>query len=319
MITPLFISNFKPTRMKRFIIKIFLLLILSTALATFIMLLVKNEVSKNSHEVNVAFAYEKLEELKDTNKIVIISGSNGAFSINSQIISDTISMPVVNTSTHAGIGVRMQFEIYKDLLKKGDIIVFCPEYYSDKSRLYGEGALFRILSTHIPSAYFKMSAKQWWYTFKHIALHFTESLKVADCKPFEGPYSARSINEFGDISCKREPQDFNTTYVFKGNMDKETLSYYQYIHDYSKKHGFYLVYLPPCLNESNFLHQKSQIDSLDVFMEQNNIPFQSTPSRYVFPDSLFFDTPYHMTTKGAELRTLVLTEDLKQLIETCHF
>ncbi len=305
--------------MRRFIVKILYFLIFSIALATFMMLMVKNEWSKNSHEVNVAFAYKKLEELKDTNKIVIVSGSNGAFSINSKIISETMSMPVINTSTHAGIGVRMQFEIYKDLLKKGDIIVFCPEYYSSQSRLYGEGALFRILSTYIPKAYLKMSAKQWRHTFKYIAPHFTESLKAINCKPFEGPYSARSINKFGDISYKRGPQEFKTTYNFKGNMDKETLSYYQYLHDYSKDHGLYLVYLPPCLNESNFFHQKNQIDSLTFFMEQNEIPFQADPYRYVFPDSLFFDTPYHMTTKGAELRTLVLIDDLKQLIDTNHF
>ena len=52
--------------MRRFVVKIFYLLIISTTLATAMMLMIKNAWSKNSHEVNGAFAYEKLEELKDT-------------------------------------------------------------------------------------------------------------------------------------------------------------------------------------------------------------------------------------------------------------
>ena len=86
-----------------------------------------------SHEKNVGLAYHRLEELMDTNKIVIIGGSNGGFSINSELIHQAFNMPVVNTGTHASIGVRMQFEIYKDLLTKKQREIFSSYYLYDLS------------------------------------------------------------------------------------------------------------------------------------------------------------------------------------------
>ena len=300
--------------MRKFIIKTFVFLSLSVVLITFLMIKIGNNWSKNSHEINVVLAYERLDSLKDCNKVIIIAGSNGCFSFDSSVISDSMHMPVVNTSTHAGIGVRMQFEMYKELIKKDDIVIFCPEYYSGISRLYGEVALFRILSTHMPSAYRKMSLAQWYNTFKYIGTHFENAIKVVNCQQFEGPYSASSVNEYGDIECEREHQSFGV-YKLKGEMDLETLAYYQYIHDYSKNNGFTLIYLPPVLAESAFLNQKEQIDSLELFMNRNNIPFHVKPERYSFPDSLFFDTPYHMTLSGAKKRTLYVVEDMKRFIK----
>lgn len=278
------------------------------------MIKMPNNWSKNSHEINVALAHERLESLKNCNKIIIISGSSGCFGFDSQIIADSMHMPVVNTSIHAGMGIRMSFEIYKTFINKDDIVIFCPEYYTGTSRLYGGVALFRILSTHMPEAYRYMNLAQWYNTFKNIGGHFKEAVKSFNYHSFEGPYSANSINQFGDIEYERKHECVNF-YSIKGEMDQATLSYYQYIHDLSKDRGFTLIHLPPILAESAFKNQKLQIDSLNLFMNKNNIPFQATPERYSFPDSLFFDTSYHLTSIGAKKRTMYVIEDIKRLIE----
>ena len=301
--------------MRRLLIKTTLLILVPVIVVSFFMLLMSDNGSKYSHEVNVALAYQRLDSLRGQKKIVIIAGSNGGFSINSQILHDSLKLPVVNTSTNAGFGVRMQFEIYKGLLEKGDIVVFCPEYYSDKKRLYGESTLFRILSTHMPKAYLKMNLRQWYNTFKYIGIHCQKSIEHIGNHPFEGAYSEKSVNSFGDISFPRDHHEIKDEYHFKGNMDDETTAYYQYIHEYSKEKGINLIYLPPTLIESNYISQKPQIDSLVTFMQANNIPFRAAPKRYVFNDSLFFDTPYHMTTQGAIIRTQNLVEDIKSIIQ----
>lgn len=300
--------------MKRFVAKVVLVVLIPIMFTSYLMLMKSDDWSKLSHEVNVALAYQRLDSLHGTKKIVIIAGSNGGFSINSQILSDSLNLPVVNTATHAGIGVRMQFEMYKDLIERGDIVVFCPEYYSGKKRLYGESTLFRILSSHMPEAYLKMSLLQWCNTFQYIGLHYQEAKKHANSKPFDGAYSAQSVNRFGDVSFHREHKDVKDEYDFKGYMDDESLEYYQYIHHFSKKNGIILMYFPPTLMESNYISQKPQIDSLETYMCNHDIPFQARPERYVFSDSLFFDTPYHMTTQGAIVRTLVLLEDVKRIL-----
>ena len=74
--------------MKRLIIKTFIIIIIPIIISSIIMLMKKDNRSLYSHEINASLAYERLDSLKDTNKIVIISGSNGGFSINSKILED---------------------------------------------------------------------------------------------------------------------------------------------------------------------------------------------------------------------------------------
>ena len=299
--------------MKRLLFKTAIMIIIPVIVISGLMVMKTDDWSKISYEVNFALAYSRIDSLKDHKKIVIITGSNGAFGIDSKIIEDSLHLPVVNTSTHVGIGVRMQFEMYKDFLREGDVVIFCPEYYANKTRLYGGSTLFRILSTHMPSAYFKMSLNQWINTFKYIGIHYQEARKHEGCQRFEGPYSAASVNRYGDIDYFREHKEVKDKYHFAGSMDDETTSYYRYIHNYTNKNGIILVYLPPTLMESNYLDQKPQIDSLELFMQTHNIPFKAKPTCFVFNDSLFYDTPFHMTSQGASFRTHVMVEEIKKM------
>jgi hypothetical protein len=304
--------------MKRFLIKVFLVVIISCVTITIInvfMLLSKDKLSYYSHERNVVLAYERLVSLKDTNKIVIIAGSNGGFSINSGLIEQAFHMPVVNTSTHGGIGVRMQFEIYSDLLREGDIVVFCPEYGTGEKRLYGESTLVRILSTHLPQAYSKLSFAQWLHILKYIGIHYREVYKHRKSKEFDGPYSAKAINEYGDIEWEREHQDTIKCYDIKNLIDGELVSYYKYVHSTTKERGICLLFLPPTLIGSNFEKDAAYINEWAQYLKQNGIPLQSEPSRYAFPDSLYYDTPYHMTSIGADIRTEVMIDDMIRLLK----
>lgn len=304
--------------MKKFLKRVAILTSISFVFIIIIdasMLLCVDRLTFHTHEINVRLAYDRLKALRDTKKIIIIAGSNGQFSINSKMISEAFHMPVVNTSAHAGIGTRMQFEMYKELLQKGDIVVFCPEYPSyGLSILYGESSLLRIVGAHMPDAYKKITFEQWIYLHKYFGIHCNEVYKHLDRYEIEEPYSAKSVNNYGDIECEREHVDSFTLHHFAGKVDKKLIKYYKYIHAYSRKNGIKLIFLPPTLIQSNYLNQISQIDSIVNCFIQNNIPLQSSPRKYAFPDSLYFDTPYHMTQEGANERTKVLIEDLRRII-----
>lgn len=304
--------------MRRFLIKVFYVVILSFVTIIIIsvfMLLSKDRQSYYSHERNTVLAYERLLALKDTNKIVIIAGSNGGFGINSRLIEQAFHMPVVNTSTHGGIGVRMQFEMYNDLLREGDIVVFCPEYGGGENRLYGESTLVRILSTHLPQAYSKFSYAQWLHVLKYIGIHYREAHKHRRAKELDGPYSAKAINEYGDIEWKREHQDSISCYDIKDIIDKEIISYYKYVHATTKERGIRLLFLPPTLIRSNFNGHAALIDELAQQLKQDGIPLQSDPLRYSFPDSLYYDTPYHLTSVGADIRTEMMIDDMIRILK----
>lgn len=300
--------------MKRLIIKSSLIILLPILLVTVAILLLRDDYSLHSNEINASLAYDRLSLLRNDAKIVIIAGSNGSWSINSEMLHDEFGLPVVNTATHAGMGVRMQFEIYKRFLCKGDILVFCPEYYDGISRLYGGSTLIRIVSTHFPQEYFRFSIGQWRYIYKYIGIHISECWQHIGKSAKDGPYSAKAVNQYGDIDCVRPHENFDESYTFKGKLDNEALEYYKYVFEYAKEKGVIVAYLPPTLMKRNYLDQQPQIDSLAHYMEQHGIPYQSPTIRYMFPDTLYCNTPYHMTSEGARQRTVKLIEDLKNII-----
>ena len=300
--------------MRRFIIKILLIAVLPVVAVTLRMILKPDNQSKQSHEVNLRLAYHRLDSLQGVNKIVIIAGSNGGFGFNSKILSDSMHMPVVNTSVHVSIGVRMQFEIYKDFLERGDIVIFCPEYYRGKQRLYGEASLLRIVSTHLPSAYLKMTIPHWQHSLKYVVQHYLEAIENTEKQSDKGVYSACSVNEYGDVAKHREHKNpIKKVHSILAPMDEETSEYYRYIHRFAKEKGIKLVYLPPTFCESNYRTQKAKIQTLARQMSALGIPYMAQPERFVYADSLYYDTSYHLTNYGAELRTKAVLEILREL------
>lgn len=303
--------------MKQFLIKVSIIAIVSFVMIILIDIAILRKVdnaSYYSHERNFSLAYYRLKALKDSKKIVIIGGSSGAFGFNSRLIHEAFDLPVVNTCTHAMIGLRMQFETYKDMLRDGDIVILSPEYGGEKERLYGGYNLLRILSSHLPEAYRKLSLRQWLFIYKFIGIHNLGTSRHKDVEEYDDVYSANALNEFGDIEWERKHKDFIKNYNISGVMDGELIDYYKYIRDYAKSKGIKLVFLPPPLMKSNFKNCVKQIDSLAFCLKENGVPWQSPPSKYSFEDSLFFDTPYHMTQEGANIRTKAIIEDLHRLL-----
>ena len=303
--------------MKQFLIKVSIIAIVSFVMIILIDIAILRKVdnaSYYSHERNFSLAYYRLKALKDSKKIVIIGGSSGAFGFNSRLIHEAFDLPVVNTCTHAMIGLRMQFETYKDMLRDGDIVILSPEYGGEKERLYGGYNLLRILSSHLPEAYRKLSLRQWLFIYKFIGIHNLGTSRHKDVEEYDDVYSANALNEFGDIEWERKHKDFIKNYNISGVMDGELIDYYKYIRDYAKSKGIKLVFLPPPLMKSNFKSCVKQIDSLAFCLKENGVPWQSPPSKYSFEDSLFFDTPYHMTHEGANIRTKAIIEDLHRLL-----
>ncbi len=305
--------------MKHFILNILGFVIVSLLLIIgidILMLSFKNNWSFHSHEKNVVISYKKLQTLKNSNKIIIIAGSNGNFSINSKIISNEFKLPVVNTSSNAGFGIRMQFELYKEFIKKGDIIIFTPEYGGGKERVYGGSSTLRALSTHLPSAYSKISFKQWLFLHKFIGVVFSHSVGCYFDESFNGPgqYSDKSLNEYGDIKMERKHKPNINNVNIDSNIDNDFVEYVKYIRSFIYEKGAKFIFLPPTFMKSSFMENENNIEKLSNILSLNGIGYMTSPYRYSFSDTLYFDTPYHMTLDGANKRTKFIVEDMHRIL-----
>jgi len=72
----------------------------------------------------------------------------------------------------------------------------------------------------------------------------------------------------------------------------------------------------PGLQEASFLNQREAIKKVERELEGAGFLVLGTPERYIMPDSLLFDTPYHLVKKGVDLRTSLLVEDLKNSLHS---
>ena len=82
--------------MKDFIIKVALMTLVSCSVLPIIDIIMLNSVNRwsyYSHERNVFLSYNRLLSLKDSNKIVIVAGSNGGFGVNSRMINEAFNIP----------------------------------------------------------------------------------------------------------------------------------------------------------------------------------------------------------------------------------
>lgn len=113
--------------MKKFFLKIFVLLIILLFIVTICVMMPPSEMSKNY----LLFAQrEKNNLLANTpgQRIIFVGGSNLSFGLNSRIVKDSLHLNPVNAALHAGVGLTYMLSNIVDYIRENDIVVLSPEY-----------------------------------------------------------------------------------------------------------------------------------------------------------------------------------------------
>lgn len=305
--------------MKAFILKAVILCLAAVLILTvifFFELKEKNYYSLASHEMNVKLCAERLDTMKNVPKIIFIGGSGCGFGIDSRAISLHFQMPVVNTGTHANIGLRLQMEIFKKYISNGDVVVVIPEYdqFSNLFYLGGNETVLRILNSY-EEGYASCPLWQKIYISQFIPKYYEQARSTGPCEPDDTPYSINSLNEYGDVTAYEQRMNGNLVTVYKALdnynplVKKYILKYKSFIEGLDAK----LILLPPALAQSSYNNSAAFIEGLLNRYNNNDIQlFDDKPLNCSLPDSLYYDTPYHLTTLGVMIRT----EQLIKQIET---
>ena len=82
-------------------------------------------------------------------KIILVGGSNLAFSLDTKVLSENLDIPVANMGLRAELGVDFMLNEAKSIMKKNDIIILSFEYFID---LKGDYALKKRVSNIFPRA-----------------------------------------------------------------------------------------------------------------------------------------------------------------------
>lgn len=270
-------------------------------------------------------------EKEHSPRLIFLGGSNLSFGLDSKTIEDSLGVSVINMGIQAGIGLKYICSDVLPFIQKGDIIVVSPEFAhlikNDENTFLGTDKLLYILFDVYPEGRKSiLSISHWLHLIKQMPKYAADKIyyfpkgllnkyfDLYDSDP-SGIYSRNSFNENGDVtahwSMKNEKVD---PYKYTGEVNSNAI---EFLNNYKKdveSKGAKVYYMSTCYPESAYEMNKDIILSIDNALKQDfKIPEIGNVERYIFKDSLFFNTVYHLNKQGVDLRTKYVIEDIKSL------
>ena len=308
--------------MKKFLLKIVCLLVLTLLILTESLFFIPDFVSKNSILGGLLDKHEMLKKTK-TEKIIFVGGSNLSFGLDSKKIAEKFNKPVINMGVHAGMGLKFIINDVKYYISKGDVVVLVPEYENfHTDNFYGEMELVSVLFDVDPTGRNLVDLKQWQHLLKYIPTYAAKKIKNYVFYPFQKKiisseiniYDRKSFNEFGDayIHWALPNQNYLPAKKTKGDekINEEVILFVKNFKEYVEEKGAKLIILPPVIESKSYDNQANAIDLITVSLISNSISFSVEPSKYKFSSQYFFNSYYHLNKKGVDKRTQLIIDDL---------
>lgn len=268
---------------------------------------------RTNKEIFIEIKKDSLFKNIDSPRIIFIGGSNIAMGLNSQIIKDSLKLNPINTGIIATIGLKYMLRSSIEFIREGDIIIVIPEYHQFYQNLAdGEGVLLPLLF-EVSHKFDIIDIKQYIKLSQFIPKYIGSKLKF--WKLLENDLYGLPLNNiYGDDYSNwalLKPNTF-TKYSFNGNLNIEAFNMLTEFKTKVENKKAYLFISYPCYAESSFNECFNQINIVENKFKELQIAILGTPMRYKFNDSLIFDTEYHLTYDGVELRTKLFIEDFKK-------
>ena len=287
-----------------------------------------------------------------TNKqrLLIVSGSNSLFGFNGELIDSQTPFTPINYGTHAGLPLNFHVDKIIEQSKDGDII-FMPlefNYYTNTEPTQDYWYIHNMLvwnknytkylsPVNIVLAYFHNDVsflgqyvKDNWRaifskqpTLQEEATHIQQiwqKMIQNQQKQKYGGYDYKSLNKYGDF-CGHTGTHYSKNFDYLAvnlKLSPFFLSEYNRLVEFAKSKNIkvFLTY-PVTLENLDFSLNDSKtfekIQNLKAQLKTHNIEIYGDFRDFHFVRKYFFDTSYHLNTKGAALRTQAFIKLLKQM------
>jgi len=257
-------------------------------------------------------------------KIVIVSGSNGLFGVDSDLLSHHLGKPVVNYAVHAGLGPAYILYKSKKVLKPGDIAILPIEYSHYQHENISSVLLDYILSRDVD--YFRgLTIEEKIDAILRVSISRTLlGLKNNKSSVPIGVYGIHNINSYGDqvnISMKdmspsdiRHRDNLKETQIKGSTVSNKTKDLLHNYIAWAKNNNITLIFTPPNYMYFEYYDGKEFVDflrNINLFYNGENALYIGNPQDYMFDKKFYFNTTSHLNKNGVERRTLQMIKDLK--------
>jgi hypothetical protein len=248
-------------------------------------------------------------------KLVVMGGSNGAFGMDSRALEEALCLPAVNMTLHASLGIRYMTNEVASALGSGDVVLLTLEpgmftpHAKDlelASAIDGHPSTWR----HVPAgdlpkalAYFlTMRLKGAWRAV-------SKSKAAAHRDPV---YRAEAFDARGDLHVDEAALAADTLPLTVAQrdtvFDPHITADLTRLHAFATAAGARLFFVWPSTATSAF--DPAFARRMAHAVNEAGIPIIGGPVDYVFPDTAFLDTPFHLHPWGRDARTRKLIGDL---------
>lgn len=227
---------------------------------------------------------------------------------------------------HGDFGLAFILNNVKANLKPGDIVIISLEYFLNKiyykdvayaTHFFPKGKNYIEYDTdyYIQKLKYYISEAQLnrQRFFNYV---FEKVLKFKEAKVYVPTeissydtlvYSRKGFNSNGDVISHLDKAPLKE---LRGKTPIISIDYAKQISDlnefykYAVEHGAKVYFTYPSYPETEFEKNEKAIMNFDEQLKANlKIPMISTVKDFIFADSLFFDTVYHLNKEGREIRT----------------
>lgn len=268
-----------------------------------------------------AAAIDKYDLLMKTEspKIILVSGSNFAFGMNSEELSQAFSMPVVNLGLHAGIKPHFTVKMAEQNIGEGDIILVGFEYEQYGKREIDVPTAMETIENY-PRMWKLVSPADYFLIFKGYLSEYG-FIKIDryqnGYEPTTGAYARNAFDEYGDNDYPRT-ENIRTSYeqdveIDDNNITDSMIRELNHLNKIATKNGakVYLTY--PSIDQAVILTNEDEWEKFDKKLQENlDFPIISKMRDYIFDSQYFYDTDYHLTMDGREIRTKQLISDMEE-------
>lgn len=261
------------------------------------------------------------------NKLVLIGGSNIAFGVDVKLLEALLAekgyeYTVCSYGLYAAVGCSAMLSLSLDALGEGDIVVLAIEPTDETMSDYFGATAFLKCAEEAPWLLTKLNSEQkraalgnyLEYLQERLAIIRSGKLPVA-----EGVYSRAAFDENCNLEYFREGNIMALGFDPSEYVDFKAVriqdSFGRQVNGYCSAAGkkgaqVYLSFSP--VNRSAVVDDSDE--ALSTFFTQCNetfdCPLISDPGRYVLDSEWFYDSNFHLNTAGAQLRTILLAEDI---------
>lgn len=279
-------------------------------------------------------------------KIILVGGSNVALGVDSELLESLLQKPVVNMAFGCTVGLRYMLEEIKQELAPGDVVLIMPEYdyffvtsnAESNARVNGSCELLNLIQvfpsssqwvfatyTSAPERIFdllydcrRLVLKKWDFYKRLVQSHLDGSYAksaVSLIGAENNIYDHRhAYNEHGDMVAhlSREAPGLNGMEVIgysKYVFNPEASDVLAQFDSFARSRSARVIMSPPPLPERVYAKYKERIEDIYGHWKKiGQITVIACPEQLAYPEKYFFDTPYHLTKVGRELRTRLLAK-----------